>query len=348
MATPNSAQQALGAVADALKHEKKALITCHVKPDADALGCLIAMQRALTQLGGDSVMYLSGTGALAPEWQFLKALEEIVRGESPPDHAGRTLICLDCGNAERIGNDELVKEAPRIINIDHHGDNTRFGEINLVIPGASSTAEILYFIFRMMDVEMTSEIAEALYTGILVDSGRFQYSSAKPATFRVAADLIAQGVDHTAVFRNVYERVPLAKTRLVCRMFENLRLACEGRLAIAVLEQKDFEETGAGGEFTEGLVDSLRAIDGVLVAALVYARLDENHPDKPCFRVSLRSSSERLNVQRIARLKGGGGHAQAAGLSIEGETPDQIIAFLTGQTDRLLARTGLESVSKGS
>ena len=298
MATASPAQQALGAVADALKKETRTIITSHVKPDGDALGCLIAMQRALTQLGSDSIMYISGTGPMAPEWQFLGALGEAVRGEAPADHASRTLICVDCGSAERTGNEDLVKAAPRIINIDHHGDNTRFGEINLVVPGASSTAEILFFIFKMMEVEITAEMAEALYTGILVDSGRFQYTAATPATFRVAADLIALGVDHTAVFRNVYERVPLAKTKLHCRMFDNLTLACGGRLAVAVLSREDFQETGAGGEFTEGLVDSLRAIDGVVVAALVYARLDDGRPEKPYFRVSLRSSSEKVNVQR--------------------------------------------------
>lgn len=346
MAAVNSADLALRAIGDALKQETKTLVTCHVNPDGDAVGCVIAMHRSLTQLGIDSVMYLSSTEPIAPEWSFLAGLKEIVRGAPPKDFATRTLVVLDCGSAERIGNQELVKAAPRIINIDHHTDNTRFGELNLVIGGASSTAEILFFVLQKMGVKITREIAESLYTGILADSGRFQYSSTSPTTFRVAADLISRGVDHTAVFRHVYESVPLSKTRLFCRMFNNLTLACDGRLAIAVLDKEDFKKTGTGNESTEGLVDNLRAIKGVMVAALIYARLDSGDDQKEReFRVSLRSSSEIVNVQKIAKAKGGGGHTQAAGATIKGESPAQIIKFLIERVDRSLAKAGLTSSS---
>lgn len=340
MTAHQSVDQALKAVAAALKRETRVLITCHVKPDGDALGCLIALHRALTQLGADSLMYMSSTEPVAPEWRFLKGLEEAVRGQPPADASTRTLVCVDCGNAERVGNDELVAAASRIINIDHHGDNSRFGEINLVAGGASSTAEILYFILELLGTEITREIAEALYTGILVDSGRFQYSSVSPATFRVAADLIGRGVDHTAIFRAVYEQVPLAKTRLYCRMFQNLTLALDGRLAVAVLEQSDFAATGTGDESTEGLVDSLRAIDGVVVACLIYASSNHEKSGEPFYRLSLRSTSAKANVQRIARLKGGGGHAQAAGASVSGETPEQISGFLRKQVGKIMPAAG--------
>ncbi|MHB1361905.1 MAG: DHH family phosphoesterase [Thermoleophilia bacterium] len=328
--------KALEAVAEALGKEKRVLITCHVKPDGDALGCLIATHRALSLLGADSVMYLADAGSIAPEYRWLPGLEQAVSGEAPADAASRTLVAVDCGNAERIGNDELVKAAPRIINIDHHSDNSRFGDLNLVAANASSTAEILYFILRKMGVELTAEMGEALYTGILVDSGRFQYSSATATTFRVAADLIAAGVDHTAIFRRVYETVPLAKTKLLCRLLTNMTVACDGRLAIGILDRSDFEMAGATDSLTEGLVDNLRAIDGVQVAALVYARsAGANEPGhkeqgQPLYRVSLRSSSDKLDVQRIAKGKGGGGHRQASGFTAEGETTDEIIAYLIG------------------
>ncbi|MHB1412740.1 MAG: DHH family phosphoesterase [Thermoleophilia bacterium] len=348
MTASQSIDQALKAVAEALKREPRVLITCHVNPDGDAIGCLIALHRSLTQLGADSVMYISSTEPVAPEWHFLKGLAEVVRGDPPADSGTRTLVCVDCGNAERVGNDQLVAEARRIINIDHHADNTRFGEINLVVGGASSTAEILYFILEQLGAEITPEIAEALYTGILVDSGRFQYSSASPATFRIAADLIGRGVDHTAIFRAVYERVPLSKTRLFCRMFEHLTLALDGRLAVAVLEQADFDQTGTSNESTEGLVDNLRAIDGVMVACLVYARTNHENEGEPFYRLSLRSSSAQVNVQRIARLKGGGGHAQAAGASVSGETASQIIGFLRTEVGRALSETDSEMPSRGN
>lgn len=325
----------IDAVADALAREKRVLITCHIKPDGDALGCLIALHRGLEQLGADSVMYIADTGAISPEYQWLPGLDEVIVGEPPGDAAERTLITVDCGNAERIGNEELVSSAPRIINIDHHGDNSRFGDLNLVVGDSSSTAEILYLILRRLGVEITPDIGEALYTGILVDSGRFQYSSASPDTFRAAAGLIEGGVDHTAIFRRVFEAVPLAKSRLLCRLLTNMTIACDGRLAIGVIDRDDFEWAGAGNGLTEGLVDNLRAIEGVEVAVLVYARPagsvepGQKDGDKPLYRVSLRSSSEELDVQKIAKAKGGGGHRQAAGFTAEGETVDEIIAYLT-------------------
>ncbi len=342
MSAVNSVDQALKAVSDALKAETRVLITCHVNPDGDALGSVIALHRALTGLGADSVMYLAQTEPVAPEWRFLRSLREIIKGGLPDDYPFRTLVAVDCGSAERIGNDELVKAAPRIINIDHHADNTRFGEVNLVISQASSTAEILFFILQKMGAEITAEIAEALYTGILVDSGRFQYASASPSTFRIAADLIGRGARHTEVFRHIYETVPLAKTRLFCRMFDHLKLECGGRLAVSVLEAEDFRQTGTSDNSTEGLVDSLRAIEGVMVAALVYSKPEQEEAETPSCRLSLRSSSDAINVQKIAKAKGGGGHPQAAGASISGESAAQIIEFLTSRVDKAIARAGLK------
>lgn len=327
-------KEELQGLAAALKAEKKVLITTHIKPEGDALGSMIALHRAMTQLGADSAMYMSETGGVAPEYRFLKALGEVHYGEAPADSGSRTLCTVDCGNAERIGNDSLVAAAPKVINIDHHSDNPRFGTVNLVAPGASSASEIVYFLVGELGADITAEMAEALYTGILVDSGRFQYSAATPATFRVAAELIERGVDHTAVFRHIYETIPLAKVKLMGRMFENMTIACGGVLAIGVLSRADFEEAGAGNGLTEGLVDGLRAIEGVRVAALVYPRPGEPGGE---YRVSVRSSTGDVNVQKIARDKGGGGHPQAAGFSSGNEGPDNIIKYLIDAVSRELA-----------
>jgi len=341
VAGPKSVDKALEATADALLRQKKVIITTHIKPDGDALGCLVAMQGAMTQAGADSIMYLSEQDAIAPEYSFFQGMDDIVRGQAPADAAQRTLVVVDCGNAERIGNEELVRQAPRIINIDHHSDNPHFGEVNLVIGSASSTAEILFFVMKRMGTEITPTIADALYTGILVDSGRFQYASTSPATLRIAADLMAAGVDHTAIYRKVYESEPLAKARLRCRMIENLRLACDGRLAIGVLESEDFNRAGAGLELTDGLINSLRELEGVTVAALIYALPpEEGAGEEPGYRVSLRSSGGAVNVQRIARKKGGGGHPQAAGFTASGESPASLEGFLREEVRTALERRG--------
>lgn len=316
MAADKSIDPQIDAVADALKQQQRFLLTTHIKPDADALGSMLAVYRALTRRGSDCVMYLADGEGMAPEFGFLRGLE-LVTSAPPDDLAQRALCALDCGNAERIGNGGLLAAATTVINIDHHGDNTRFGDLNLVDGNASSTAEIVYHILERMGVEVDEEIAEDLYTGILVDSGRFQYASATPATFRVAADLIARGVDHTRIFRVIYETVPLAKTRLLCNMFARLTLACDGRLAIGILEPEDFANAGAEPGMTEGLVDNLRAIAGVEVGALIYRRQPHEGEDAGgvAYRVSLRSSADTVNVQAIAGVMNGGGHRQAAGFS---------------------------------
>ena len=333
-------EEALSAVAEALSRAERVLITCHVNPDADALGSMIAVHRAMTGRGADSVMYLSGSGAFAPEYRFLTAMSEAFTGEPPQDASARTIIAVDCGNAERIGNDELVGAAPFIINIDHHGDNSRFGDVNLVIGSASSTAEIIFAILGRMKIAIDLEMAKSLYAGILVDSGRFQYSSTTPTTFRVAAELIGLGVDHTAIFRQIYETTPLAKSRLLCRMFNNLTMACEGRLAIGVLEEEDFTGAGADGKLTEGLVDSLRAIEGVRVGVLIYARgsSEAEGRTETEYRVSLRSSTDEINVQQIARAKNGGGHKQAAGFSTT-DKPSETIQFLIDEVTGAFSAT---------
>lgn len=328
MATPASPDKAIKAVARALLEEKKALVTTHTKPDGDALGCLIAVHLALTAAGVDSVMYMADTRPLAPEYEFLDALKQVHTGDAPNDAAERILVAVDCGNAERIGNDQLVEHATRIINIDHHGDNSRFGEINLVLEQASSTAEIVYFVIKGMGVKMTAEIAEALYTGILIDSGRFQYSSTSPLTFRVAADLIASGADHTAIFEKIYESEPLNKSRLRCRMLDHVQIECEGHLAISVLERDDFLAVGGGLELTDSLINNLRELSGVEVAALIYPLDTDGGEEESGYRVSLRSTGDGVNVQRIAKAKHGGGHIQAAGFSAPGETPSEITRFL--------------------
>ncbi|MHB1389735.1 MAG: DHH family phosphoesterase [Thermoleophilia bacterium] len=335
---PDAIDQDLETVAAALRQEKKCLLTVHTKPDGDALGSMAAVHMALTQLGADSVMYLSGAEPIPAEYHFIDTLSAARRGELPPDAAGRTLIALDCGNAERIGNDELVAAAPRTINIDHHGDNSSFGDINLVAGGASSTAEIVYHILQRLDVEITPELATALYTGILVDSGRFQYASTTAVTFQVAADLIRRGVNHTAIFHHIYENMPLAKAKLLCRMLSTMEIRCNGKLAVGVLDAAAFEESGASYEMTDGLVNNLRAIEGVEVGALIYARPGAApDDDTPHYRVSLRSAEDELDVQRIASLKNGGGHRQASGFSAD-ESPQAIIEFLTTEVTRSLKR----------
>ena len=173
----------LQAVADAIRSNDRFLLVTHENPDGDALGSLLATKLALDQLGKDSVMYLYGDAPLPKEYAFLD-LSGIVR-EPPADAGERVLVAVDCANETRMGPDlTLIEDAPLTLDIDHHHDNSRFGDVSLVVGDASSTGEVLGDVFRELGVELTPQIAEALYTAVVTDTGRFQYNTTSKTRHR--------------------------------------------------------------------------------------------------------------------------------------------------------------------
>jgi phosphoesterase RecJ-like protein len=313
-------------VAAELRARDRFLLTAHEGPDGDALGSLLGMHQLLTQLGKDSVMFLGAKEFPLPiEYRFLP-LEEVFH-EPPADMADRTVIFLDCGNIDRMPVDFLTAGDNDIINIDHHHDNTRFGDFNLVKVTASCTAEIVYDLAALLGATITSEMASALYVGLVTDTGKFMYENTDAHTHRVAAELIEAGVDVDDTYRRLYEHVPLEKLRLVARALEGIQLYCDGRLVVSSITAADYEQTGAGEEMTEGVIDHLRSIDGTKVAAVVR---DLGNRGRAARKVSLRSSEGDVDVSAIARKNGGGGHKRAAGFSTDLEL-DELVAFLCGE-----------------
>jgi phosphoesterase RecJ-like protein len=301
------------AVVAALGEHERFLVASHENPDGDALGSLLAMHLALTQLGKESAMFVPGQAPLPGEYTFL-ALDGVHR-EPPADHAERVLVAVDCAKEERLGPDpSLLTDAPVRIDIDHHHDNTRFGDVNLIVPDASSTGEILADVFQELGVELTPEIAEPLYVALVTDTGRFQYANTSPKALRLAADLIEAGADWHKVFQTVYETVQFAKLKLLARALERAEVYAGGRLVISHLRKDDFADVGAVEPYSEGIIDYLRAVEGAYVAALIRQPPSGNGPRH---RVSLRASVDEIDVSVIARKSGGGGHRQAAGFSSE-------------------------------
>jgi phosphoesterase RecJ-like protein len=179
----------LEAVVEALRSHDSFLVTTHENPDGDALGSLLAATLALRQLGKDVYMYLAGHAPLPGEYAFMP-LDELKR-TVPDETDERVLLAVDCANESRLGPDpEILHQSRFTIDIDHHHDNTRFGDVNLIVPDASSTAEVLRDVFAELDVRLTPEIAEALYIAVVTDTGRFQYASTTPKTLRLAAELV--------------------------------------------------------------------------------------------------------------------------------------------------------------
>jgi phosphoesterase RecJ-like protein len=310
-------------VAAELKARERFLLTAHEGPDGDALGSLLGMHKVLTQLSKDSVMFLASKEFPLPiEYRFLP-LEEVFH-EAPADMADRTVIFLDCGNIDRMPVSFLTDGGNGLINIDHHHDNTRFGDINLVDVEASCTAEIVYDLALLLDAKITPEIASALYVGLITDTGKFMYENTNAHTHRVAAALIDAGVDVDDTYRRLYEQVPLEKLRLVARALEGIHLYCDDRLALTNITAVDYEATGAGEEMTEGVIDHLRSIHGIKVAAVVR---DLGSRGRAARKVSLRSSEGDVDVSAIARKHGGGGHKRAAGFSTDLEL-EILVGFL--------------------
>ena len=308
-----SREEAADAVVAELRSAERFLLTTHESPDGDALGSLLAMQAVLTQLGKDSVMYVAAKEFPLPvEYRFLP-LEEVFH-EPPADVVDRVHVFLDCGNIDRTPEGFLRSSEARVVNIDHHHDNTRFGAINLVDVAASSTAEIVYELARRLGAKVTPEIASALYVGLVTDTGRFSYDNTGPATHRLAAELIEAGVDVGDTYRRLYERVPIEKLHLVARALGKIERYDECRLALTYISAADYEETGASEVLTEGIIDHVRALEGTGVAAVVRDRAE---PAGSARKVSLRSTDPGVDVSAIARRHGGGGHTRAAGFSTD-------------------------------
>lgn len=311
-------------VVQAIKASDRFLVTTHENPDGDALGSLVAMNLALAQLGAESLMYLAGEVPLPHEYAFMH-LEGVRRGGRPSEADGRVVLALDCANERRLGPDPALLElAPLVVNIDHHHDNTRFGDINLIVPDASSTGEILYEVFKELGVQITPEIAEAIYIAVVTDTGRFQYSNTTPKALRLAADLIEAGANTHRVFQGVYESVPLAKLKLLGRALDSARAYENGRLVIAFLDRKDFADAGATEPFAEGIIDTIRSVEGADMVALIR---EPPTTDGPKRRVSLRTTADDIDVSAIARRASGGGHRQAAGFSSEASA-DEVAEFI--------------------
>ena len=302
----------LKAIADALRQHDRFLVVTHENPDGDALGSLLAATLALRQLGKDVVMYLPGPTPLPREYAFMP-LDELVR-QRPEDSAERVLLAVDCAKEDRIGDEAVLTLSQLVLNVDHHHDNTRFGNINLIVADASSTGEVLRDVFAELGLELTPELAEPLYIALVTDTGRFQYANTTPKALRLAAELVEAGADIHAVFQEVYESVEFAKLKLLARALSRAEVLEGGRIVVSHLLRQDFVDAGASEPYSEGIIDYLRAVEGAELAVLVREQLAQR---AQAYKGSLRSSIDELDVSAIARRFGGGGHRQAAGFSTD-------------------------------
>ena len=321
----------LDLVAEEIRAGERFLLTTHENPDGDALGSLLATQRILEALGKDSVMFLAAKEFPLPvEYRFLP-LDEVFH-EPPADISDRIVVFLDCGNIDRMPVDFLQNGENKVINIDHHHDNTRFGNVNLIDVDASCTAEIVYDLAALLGVDLTPEMANALYVALVTDTGKFMYENTDARSHTMAAGLIETGVEVNDVYRRLYEHAPIEKLKLLAHALEKIELLDDGRLAVTYISSDDYAATGASEALTEGVIDHLRTVDGTAAAAVVR---DQGEGGRAARKVSMRSTDGIVDVSAIARVHGGGGHRRAAGFGTD--LPyEQIVEFLIAEINSQL------------
>ena len=293
----------------ALRDAAEVAIACHVNPDGDAVGSLLAASLGLQKLGKKTFM---SWGSKLPEplatFSFLPGMDDILMPSDMP--VTDTFLALDCGAGDRLGELEThAKKAATIINVDHHPGNDNFGTINVVIPEASSTAELVAELLRDAGVELDRDIATCLYTGIVTDTGRFSYSNTRPQTLRLAANLLEYDVSAPDIAREVFESSPFGYLKLVGHVLERAELFEAERFVYSWVTRADLDETGVAMEETDRLVDAIRGTRAVDVAALFKEQKDGR------WRVSLRSKGR--GIAEFARSHGGGGHELAAGFTAD-------------------------------
>jgi bifunctional oligoribonuclease and PAP phosphatase NrnA len=309
----------LDALCRRMRGERNVALAVHEKPDTDALGAAAGMLDLFEQLGVPTELWVAEDEILPLGDELLPA-GKVRRGAPPADAA---LYALDSGNPDRLA---LPSWGVVAVNIDHHHDNPRYGELAFVRGDASSTSELVCDLARALGLRPSAHAAMALYAGISFDTGHFHHDSTAASTFRTAAWLVELGVDVTGVYALLYERRSEASLRLWGRAVTGARRISGGKALVSVVTLADLEAAGAGPEETEGIVDSLRAVDGVEAAALA-----KEQSSGARTRVSLRS--DRIDVSAIAALQGGGGHKLAAGFSSD-ESPEEVIAWLSSELEK--------------
>ena len=293
---------------EALRVADEITLACHVNPDGDALGSLLGASLGLQKLGKKTFPSWAATPpAMPPGYTFMPGAADLVEPVDLP--ATKTFWALDCGAGDRLGTlEDAARRAETLINLDHHPGNDEFGTINVVVTDAGSTAELVAYMLRDLGVEMDKDIATCLYTGILTDTGGFQYANSTSDTMRLAADLLDHGVDKTRISQEVYESAPFGLLALAGRVLTRAKLLADERLVYSTVTHDDLRATDVVMEEADGLMDLLRSTRDADVAILFKEQGDG------VFKASLRSKGA-VSVGAIARARGGGGHELAAGFT---------------------------------
>ena len=291
-----------------IKKAEKIVILTHESPDGDAIGSSLAMKLMLKEIGKESDVIMPEYSRLfnfLPSAKDIKISSEILNYD--------LAISVDCATLKRLSERKYFENAKKTIVIDHHGSNEMYGDLNYVNPVSPACCEILAGIFEYFELEMTKDIGICLMTGIITDTGGFQYSGVNSETFEFASELLRKGVDISDIYKRTLRTKTKANFELTKRVIDRMEILEDGKVTFTYINSADEIEVGAEPGDHEGLVEIGRDIEGVEVSIFIRQRDEEN-----AYKISLRSS-EYVNVSDICLLFGGGGHPRAAGALVQGD-----------------------------
>jgi len=317
-------KEALAAITEA----PRIALACHLGPDGDALGSLLAMTMALGGAGHETVAsWGSDPFSVPPHYKYLPGLDLL----SPPSSfpmAPELMITFDAGSLERLGSLEPnARAAGKLIVIDHHVSNDHFGTINLIDGEAAASAVIVFELLKRMNAKITKDIASCLYTGVVTDTGRFQYKNTTPEVHRIAAELIAAGAPHVDITQTIYNTHPVGYLRLAAAALEKLEIRDDASMVWTWVTTEDLDRAQVSLEDIEALIDLVRTADVADVAVVLKQQSDGR------YRVSMRSKGA-ADVGSVATRFGGGGHALAAGFTTKNGDPRATIEEIASALHR--------------
>ncbi len=310
-------------IADTFRQAQRIALVSHVRPDGDAVGSLLGLALSLRQMGKTVLPILED--GVPDNLMFLPCTDLVTRPGGAPLQDLDLAIALDTATHERIGDGckLALSSAPKLVNIDHHGSNPGYGDLHHIDSREPAVGQIIYNLLQETGMPIDDAVRQHLFTAISTDTGSFQFSCTTARSHRIAAEMIDAGLDIATLCRSLYHTYPKRRLQLLQALLNEMTFSADDRIVSWILTQQLMDTVGVLPGDTEGLIDTLRAVDSV-IAAVIF----EEVPDGK-IRVSARSKDTRLNVANVCAQFGGGGHAMAAGARIKGTAAEASRKFLT-------------------
>ena len=306
-------------IIEGIRQSQTFCVVGHIRPDGDCVGSQLGLTLALQNEGKKVTCW--NEDRIPQKYDFLDRGDIIQRPKRGLEFD--CVIATDAASFERLGSvGQSVANRKLLINIDHHESNTRYGDLNWVSAREPSTGELIFRLLKVAKWPITKRIADSLFTAVSTDTGSFQYSTTRPVTYHVAGELVSRGANLAKICDEVYQSYPLSRVRLLRHIYSHFRLTHQDQIAYFWLKKADLARAGCDSNDTEGLIDHIRAIAPV---------------EPELTRISLRSKSDKVNVNEIAAQFGGGGHPAAAGARIPGKplsAQRKVVAALKKALDR--------------